>query len=496
MINGELRPTFVQTRGHRARARGSADDLLETCREWIRLAHWAHERGMSDLGAFTDEWWSAYARERWQSGITRAYSEKVLARLTDLWPYDQLAAHPSRIPRPPWDTEGVDDYLPSATGEGGRENTTEPLDPQVIGPLLVWAGRMVDDLAEDILAAWTERRRLLSSSSASTATPAGRARLEETLLPLIASGAPIPSTGGDGGHSLARAFIAATTGASLGQVDRFKKQHDLTNLAAYRPGPCPLDVPVTGQVAGRPWRQSLDFNEAADLMKHLGTAAMIIILYLTGMRPQEAQGLRSGCCPDPAPSPDDTIGRHLIRSHHYKSVTNDDGHHISAGVEREVPWVAIAPVVRSIRILERIVPEGELLFSAAHHDFQGVKAHHGALKNGTLNRRIDSFVAWANREAVAQGLPEQAIPQDPHGELGMARFRRTLAWHIARRPGGLIALAIQYGHMRTVLDARTSTGYGARGRRGIHGVLDVETALAAADTAARLRDRMAAGESR
>lgn len=76
----------------------------------------------------------------------------------------------------------------------------------------------------------------------------------------------------------------------------------------------------------------------------------------------------------------------------------------------------------------------------------------------------------------------------------MARFRRTLAWHIARRPGGLIALAIQYGHMRTVLDARTSTGYGARDRRGIHGVLDVETALAAADAAARLRNRMAASE--
>ncbi|MBY8889419.1 hypothetical protein K7472_31930 [Streptomyces sp. PTM05] len=48
--------------------------------------------------------------------------------------------------------------------------------------------------------------------------------------------------------------------------------------------------------------------------------------------------------------------------------------------------------------------------------------------------------------------------------------------------------------MRTVLDARTSTGYGSRDRRGIHGVLDVETALAAADTAARLRDRLAAGE--
>jgi hypothetical protein len=75
----------------------------------------------------------------------------------------------------------------------------------------------------------------------------------------------------------------------------------------------------------------------------------------------------------------------------------------------------------------------------------------------------------------------------------MSRFRRTLAWHIAR-PGGLIALAIQYGHIRTVLDARTSSGYASRSRHGIHGLLDIETALAAADTAARLGDRLAAGE--
>ena len=48
--------------------------------------------------------------------------------------------------------------------------------------------------------------------------------------------------------------------------------------------------------------------------------------------------------------------------------------------------------------------------------------------------------------------------------------------------------------MRTVLDVRTSTGYASRSRRGMHAVLDVETALATADTAAQLRDRMAAGE--
>ncbi|MEV6781197.1 hypothetical protein [Streptomyces sp. NPDC051098] len=48
--------------------------------------------------------------------------------------------------------------------------------------------------------------------------------------------------------------------------------------------------------------------------------------------------------------------------------------------------------------------------------------------------------------------------------------------------------------MRTLLDARTSSSYGSRSRAGIHSVLDIETALAAADTAAKLRDRVASGE--
>jgi hypothetical protein len=115
------------------------------------------------------------------------------------------------------------------------------------------------------------------------------------------------------------------------------------------------------------------------------------------------------------------------------------------------------------------------------------------LKGGALNDRIERFAVWVNREATSLGLSHQTVPEDPYGAIGLARFRRTLAWHIARRPGGLIALAIQYGHMRTVLDARTSSGYGSRSRGGIHSVLDIETALAASDTAAKLRDQTAEG---
>ncbi|WP_030651368.1 MULTISPECIES: hypothetical protein [Streptomyces] len=493
MINGQLRPTYLQTRGVQARSRSGGTDMLATCLEWMRLARWLHERQITSLHACTDTQWRAYASER-MVRVSRDTAAIIAVRLTNLWAFDQLSARPTGITRPPWETEGVDDFLPPAMTAAGGENTTEPLDPLVLGPLLIWAIRFVDDFADDILAAWAERRRLIAVAAATRATPAGWAGLEEWLLPMARAGHPLPARSGKREIQVAATYIAALTGSNRGQVWRFVKQHGLAEIAASRPGPCPLRVPVTGQINGKPWREHVDFNEAADLMRNLGTAATIVLLYLTGMRPQEVQGLRSGCCPDPEPGVDGADGQHLIHSHHYKTVTDDDGNHISAGEVRQVPWVAITPVVHAIRVLERMVPEGELLLGTAHHEFHSRHGYRGALKKSTLALRIEAFVTWVNREARAQGLPDQAIPDDPHGAIGLGRFRRSLAWHIARRPGGLIALAIQYGHMRTVLDARTSSGYGARGRRGIHAILDIETALAAADTAARLRDRVAAGE--
>ncbi|MFJ9583399.1 integrase [Streptomyces acidicola] len=493
MINGQLRPTYLKGRGSRARARTSPEDMLATCQEWIRLARWLHERDITDLALCTEEEWRAYAQKRMRGGTSRDTAEKACSRLTDLWAFDQLSARPSRIAEPPWETEGVDDFLPAEEGSGG-ENAREPLAPEVLGPLLVWAIRFIDNFADDILAAWAEIRRLTALAASNRATSTGWIALEALLLPSIRTGMPLPTTSLKGEAALARSYIAGITGASKGQIDRFNQKHNLTALAAQQPGACPLRLPVTAQINGRLWREHMDFNETSELMRHLGTAAMIICLYLTGMRVQEVQGLRSGCCPHPEPAPDGSPRRHLIRSHHYKNVTDDDGNHVSAGEEREVPWVAITPVVNAIRVLEQIVPKGELLLSATHHDFIYRRRSPGALKNTSLTQRIEDFVLWANREAEAHGLPEQAIPEDPHGAIGLGRFRRTLAWHIARRPGGLIALAIQYGHMRTILDARASSGYGSRSRRGIHAVLDVETALAAADTAAHLRDQAAAGE--
>ena len=139
-----------------------------------------------------------------------------------------------------------------------------------------------------------------------------------------------------------------------------------------------------------------------------------------------------------------------------------------------------------------MVPAGHLLFDHHAHDLPGSRAGTGSLKVSALGDRIEDFVTWANREAASHGLPGEAIPADPHGTISLSRFRRTLAWHIARRPNGLVALAIQYGHMRTAFDW-TTEGYGSRSRDGIHDLIDLETARAVADTVAALHDDLGNG---
>jgi hypothetical protein len=154
-------------------------------------------------------------------------------------------------------------------------------------------------------------------------------------------------------------------------------------------------------------------------------------------------------------------------------------------VERDVPWVAIRPVVNAIRVLERMVPPSELLFDSCAHDSTGRASNTGSMVFGSMRSRVDDFVDWANTEATLNNLAHEVIPPDPQGRIGLKRFRRSLAWHIARRPNGHVALAIQYGHMRSAV---VSGRYASRGRDGIHDLLDIETVRAVADTAAVLRD--------
>jgi hypothetical protein len=69
-------------------------------------------------------------------------------------------------------------------------------------------------------------------------------------------------------------------------------------------------------------------------------------------------------------------------------------------------------------------------------------------KQAIINANIRQFIDWVNTTFVSIG-GTPAIPPDPHGPIYGSRFRRTLAYFIVRRPRGLIAAALQYGHVQT-----------------------------------------------
>ena len=240
-----------------------------------------------------------------------------------------------------------------------------------------------------------------------------------------------------------------------------------------------------GRIDGEPWTDAIAFGQAGAVTRHLVTACFVVIAYLTGMRSTEVLALETGCCPDPGATEahSSESRRHLVRARQFKTARDDDGNHLSAGEMREAPWIAVPQVVTAIRVLERLRPVRAAVPDRPRHPARPVA---GVLHDG---RGIEDLIDWVNERTARPGR-EDTIPADPHGHIGTSRFRRTLAWHIAPQPGGLIALAVQYGHLRTVV----SQGYSSRQRDGIHELLDLETARAVAERLSEVHDALQHGE--
>jgi integrase len=481
VINRALPDDFLVGRAQTWRTRQSPGKLYATVQRWKALAEWLVKRDITTLAQCTTEDLRAFALDNLRTPRSREYVGSFLTSISRLWAFDFYDAQPLGIGEPPWHWEGIDDFLPAATTHG--ENATDPITAATMGPLLIWALRVVDDFAEDIMLAWEKVIEMTGRASATVTNKLGLARIKDYVEACRDRGEPIPSWVQSRGRTECIPYISALTGASMGQVDRVLRQGYRSEYARANLGPSPLKFKIQGRIDGAPWTKAIDFGDAEPLMRHLGTACFIVLAYLTGMRPGEVLSLRSGCCPEPDSGP------HLIYGNVYKTARDDDGNYLSAGMLREMPWVAIAPVVSAIRVLEQIVPEGDLLFDAHAHDFLLRRQFTGSITYGTMSERIERFGAWASDQAMRLERPHETVPEDPNGAIGTARFRRTLAWHIARRPGGLVALAIQYGHMRTVVSA----GYASRSRDGIHDLLDIETARATVDTLATLNADLSEG---
>ena len=454
---------------------------------WRQFAAWLTDCGISRLADVDQDDLEEYAGHVAGLKRRRQKAAEILASISLLWGFAPHLPSSDRIPMPPWESHGLRDYLPA--DEATNENTTPPIHPAVMSPLLIWALRFVEEFADDILAAWEERQRLIGQIP-DRPDPAAARRLRALIEQHIAQNRPLPGGFYLGQLFAARTYLAAITGATEQQTKVALRDHGRGLPVSSQ---TPLSTAIRGQLHGRPWKPHINFNEAPVLMRRLAAAAMILVIYLSGMRPGQVLNLRAGCCPEPADDGDSSV-RHEIRGNFYKGARGEDEKIVPGGLPRETPWTVILPVVHAIRVLERMT-DGHLLFpvkTAWAKATPGNRTRPGqALHCQGAQHRIMAFTSWVNEFAGQQYLAPERIPDDPEGPIVLKRFRRTVAWHIARLPAGRIALATQYGHLRT---STVTDGYSGRARQGLRRVLDVETARAMADYLGGIADRIEHGE--
>ncbi len=250
--------------------------------------------------------------------------------------------------------------------------------------------------------------------------------------------------------------------------------------SAAAPGP---DGP-----ASLPWSGELGQDQADAHRRVVSTACLITVAYLTGMRADEVLGLRRGCCTPTTSTPDKAATSYEIRGRTYKAAVAA-GRSLPEGVDREHPWVAIRPVADAIAVMEGL-HDGDLLFSDTLFKTRltGTTLDPGGPPSKRVHEAIKHLVSWCNQRASDLERPYDVVPEDPDGPINLRRLRRTLAWFIYRRPGGRVALGIQYGH----LHAATTDGYGGRASTGLRDLFPMEEAFALSDTLHRAAEHLQA----
>jgi len=399
------------------------------------------------------------------SPLTR---ERNRVSIRVLWRYRTVL--PDGLPFDPAHLEGwPDDYRSRRV-----ENATSRIPEQVHGPLMAWAMRFIDDFADDILTAteqWQAARAMLRGPILND-----NATLTENLRTLldghISDNRPLP---GDRGNLNLKA-LAYTLGCSKKEIDRHRTLIATTAATVGINDEPWFTFPTSGRLDGRPWLDAIvsdqrlpSQNGLRRLTTLLQAAAYAVIAFLSGMRDSEIKELRRGCL---HVQRDDTgrIYRYKVASRAFK------GENDPRGVD--ATWVIGAPASRAIRVLERMQPaETDLLF--AYHPLIQLESSRGGQIRATTSSwavtNLNAFTNWINHYCAERGRIDD-IPDVNGGpwRLTTPQFRRTLAWFIARRPGGSIAGAIAYRH----LSIQMFEGYAGTSDSGFSGEVESEQAIA------------------
>ncbi|MGW1520798.1 site-specific integrase [Streptomyces sp. NPDC002287] len=429
---------------------------------------WVHDHGRT-LDGVSGEDLDAYHRDLagQRLSLTSTYRHRRAVRM--LWAYrsrlpDALTLDPLR--RPAWQAWA------RANPRRHGENLTERIPEQVMGPLLTWALRWIDDFSEDILAARHERDAL------NARPPAGPDAL--SALAVLLDGyrlrrQPLPSLpDGRWRHTPQPApcltHLARLLGHDRDRLERLGAER-LIAQAAREVGvdsDCPLAHRVQGRLDGRPWLTSISYYDVPRFERLLQAACWIVIAYLSGMRDSEVKHLQRGCLSIQR-DPEGRAYRHRLHGLAFKG---EDAHGAQA------TWIVTAPVARAVAVLERFQPDQQTyLFAPApsSRSHRQRRTDYSVLNSNATNADITDLIKWINEYCATHQRPDGIPPERgrvPH--LTTRRFRRTLAWFIARRPGGTIAGALQYRHQ----GIQMFEGYAGTSDSGFRDEVEAEEALA------------------
>ena len=182
VINLPTPEILLRRPGSSTRPRLSPGSLKRTFSAWGRFAQWLARHQVTRLDQVGRSLLEKYPQFLAERGLTHGPVTTEMFAITRLWAYAPFLLPADRLTMPPWDEPGAQagDFFPGAPAAGAGENTTIPVHPAVMSPLLVWALRTVTGFAPDILAAWREARRLLARIPPAP-RPGGRADIRAYL---------------------------------------------------------------------------------------------------------------------------------------------------------------------------------------------------------------------------------------------------------------------------------------------------------------------------
>jgi len=453
LINHDYPASFRRAETERAA-------LLSVCNSWAGFkdfAIWLDRRQIDAFGQVDADTLDEYLSYLGAQDVTVDSKYRRVTEVRRLWCYRSILAPSMRLPEaPPWNDDAAHELLGKYAHRRG--NRTARIAEGTMQPLLHWALRFVEDFGQDILAAHSEYLRLRSRSpQARRARECGplprqpngaiEDRVRAYLAQLGERGGALPGKRNEhGAITIDGQHIGLLLEMSFSHVT-FTQPAGKLLLASGLPvaDDAYLDTPIRATLDTLPWRDHpITYNEARELALHLSTACLIVIAYLSGARPGEVLNLRRGCIEHDA-----TADMWLMSGVFYKNAVDISGNKLPAGADRRDPWVVVKPVADAVRALEGL-HHRDLLFPARIQPYRKSTSFDRvgeARSSSVANTNINSFIDWVNIYAVHRGRP--GIPLDTHGPINISRFRRTLAWFIRRRPRGLVAGAVQYGHVHT-----------------------------------------------